>query len=230
MTDAYAMDAGDRYAPVTDAMFARERRHSGRIRLLRRALPGLAIAILMVLVLRTVVTSITGVSIDLAGTTIEGGKLIMTQPKMSGFTAANRQYELVAQRAIQDVTRTESVDLEGIAAKLPVGLSDWAQVDAATGTLYRDSGKLTITSPVFIRTTDGMEAQMQSAELSMTTGDIHGRDHVEIGTGASHVTADSLTVTGGGALMVFENNVKMTLEPSRVTTVDTAGGVDNAAE
>lgn len=226
MTDATTMDMPLRRATVTDRMFARERRHSGRIRFFRKVLPGLAILILVLLFARIAVTSFTGVSIDLSGTTIEGGKLIMDGPHMNGFTSNNRPYELSAQRAIQDITRTESVDLEGIAARLPVGRNDWAQVDAATGTLYRDSGKLAITSPTVIETTDGLTAHLQSAELEMATGDIYGRDQVRIESGGSNVTAETLTVTGGGAVMVFERNVKMRIEANRVSPASTDGAAN----
>jgi lipopolysaccharide export system protein LptC len=230
MTQATTIDTPIRRATISEAMFARERQHSGRIRFFRRALPGIAILILAVLVGKTAFTSLTGVSIDLAGTTIQGGKLIMDGPHMSGFTSNNRPYELSALRAIQDITRTESVDLEGIAARVPIGMKDWAQIDAATGTLFRDSGKLAITSPTVIETTDGMKAHLQSAELLMASGDIRGTESVRIETGGSHVTAEQLTVTGGGAVMVFERNVKMLIEPSRVTTAQTTDDAANATE
>jgi lipopolysaccharide export system protein LptC len=230
MTDANPNLMRERRVTVTEAVFSRERRHSKRIRFFRRALPGLAVLILAVLVGRTAITSMTGGSIDLGGTTIEGGKLIMSNPRMSGFTAGNRPYELTAQRAIQDITKTESVDLEGIDARLPVGMENWADVDAATGTLHRSSSKLVITSPTLIRTTDGMEARLQSAELLMASGDIHASEHVEIESGGSHVTAEELTVTGGGSLMIFERNVKMLIEPKRLKTASAADGAENATK
>ncbi|MBO6718058.1 MAG: LPS export ABC transporter periplasmic protein LptC [Rhizobiaceae bacterium] len=229
MTDATYTDMRERRAAVTETAFLRERRHSSRIRILRRALPGAALLILALFVASSVATSLTGVSIDLAGTRIEGGKLVMTNPKMGGFTSSSRPYEVIAERAIQDITRTESVDLEGIAARLPVGTGEWAQVDAATGTLFRDSSRLSINSPVLITTTDGMEARMKSADIEMGTGDIYGREHVEIDTGGSHVVADSLKVTGGGAVMIFENNVKMTIEPERVKTASADDGTNDAS-
>lgn len=230
MTDAVSIEMPNGRTAITEAVFQRERRHSGRVRFFRRALPGLAIFILVALMARTAITSLTDVSIDLAGTTIEGGKLIMDNPRMSGFTAANRPYELSASRAIQDITRTDSVDLEGIEARLPVGMKEWAQVDAATGTLYRNSGRLAITSPTVIETTDGMKAHLKSAELVMANGDIHAREQVRIETGSSQVTAESLTVSGGGAVMVFENNVKMRIEPNRVATRPSADGAADAKD
>ena len=221
---------GKRSAAVSEARFARERRHSTRIRFFRRALPALAVIILAILVGRTVVTSLTGVSIDLAGTTIEGGKLIMANPRMSGFTASKRPYELVAERAIQNIATTDTVDLEGINARLPVGVKDWAQVDAATGTLSKDSSTLKITSPTLIKTTDGIEARLQAAELSMATGDIRGSEQVEIASGGSQVTSESLIVTGGGSLLIFEHNVKMVIEPNRVTTAATDNGAERVTK
>ncbi len=228
MTDATTIDMPVRRWARTESVFAREKSHSRRVRFLRRALPILAILILALLVARTVVASLTGVSIVLSGTTIERGKLIMDGPHMSGFTSGNRPFEVTAKRAIQDITRTESVDLEGIAARLPVGEKDWAQVDAATGTLFKETGRLAITSPTLIETTDGMKARLQSAELEMDSGNIHGREQVSIETGGSHVTAETVTVTGGGALMVFEHNVKMLIEPGQVTTASADGEATNA--
>ncbi len=226
MTDATSIDMPIQRVTITEATFARERRHSRLIRFLRIALPGAAVLMIAVLMARTVFTSITGISIDLAGTMLQGGKLVMDGPQMSGFTEENRRYELRAERAIQDIRETDSVDLEVLKARLPVGVEDWADVDAETATLYRADGKLLITSPTLITTTDGLKARLQRAEVVTASGEIRGTESVEVDTGGLKVTSDQLTVKDRGALMVFENNVKMTIQPGALSASENEA--DNA--
>ena len=136
--------------------------------------------------------------------------------RMSGFTDTNRPYELQAQRAIQSLLDNNQTDLEEITAKLPLGAAAWANVETAGGTLLKGTSKLVLTNPVNIETTDGMTARLEKGELDLGSGTVAGREGVEMTTKDAHVVADTVDVTGGGSVIIFERNVKMTIQPDSV--------------
>ncbi|GAB5506240.1 MAG: LPS export ABC transporter periplasmic protein LptC [Rhizobiaceae bacterium] len=216
MTDATfeAVTGADRR--MTATIYAREQRHSRRIRMLRRALPVLAVLMLAALGVRYVVNQVVGASIDLDGITIESAKVVIANPRMSGFTAANRPYELEAKRAIQSLVDNNKTDLEEITARLPVGKAEWADVETAGGTLLKGSSKLVLTNPVDIVTTDGMTARFEKGELDLGSGTVLGREGVQITTKDARVIAETVDVKSGGTVMVFERNVKMVIEPGGI--------------
>ena len=45
------------------------------------------------------------VPIELGSVVVSGTKITMAQPRLAGFTNDNRQYELTAQAAAQDITK-----------------------------------------------------------------------------------------------------------------------------
>jgi lipopolysaccharide export system protein LptC len=211
---------------ATEQVFARERRRSRNVRRLKVALPVLAVLMTAGLVGKSLLARMGDVSIDIAGTSIKDGRLIMANPRMAGYTGENRPYEMQAERAIQSVSNDDVVDLENIDAKLPVGAKDWATVGAASGKLVKSQSRLTIDSPALVKTTDGMVAQLQSAVIDIDSGELTTDDPVRIDTDGSRVTADSMTVTDGGSLMVFEKRVKVHIEGNRVRTASAAGERD----
>lgn len=198
--------------------FAGALRHSRRVRFFKIALPLVAGVIALVFAGYSWLLSPAGISIDLDGTAIRDGKLVMANPKMSGFTKDNLPYALNASRAIQDLSRTGGIALEEIDAKFPIAADKWAHVQAANG-VYDDNGNtLNITSPVTFRTNDGLTARLRSAQVDIAAGELKTSDPVEIEQEGAHITADSLDVRDKGKVFVFENRVRMTLDPSLMRT------------
>ncbi|MCE3590722.1 hypothetical protein LXJ59_29465, partial [Escherichia coli] len=71
------------------------------------------------------------ITLDSAG--IQDGKLVMTNPKLDGFTKDKLPYKMSAERALQDVGNSSLITLENISAEIPVGQDLRAQVNAKGG-------------------------------------------------------------------------------------------------
>lgn len=223
MTEA-ALQQQNRQRIPTELVFARERRRSRNVRRLKVVLPALAVLMIVALAGKSLVASMTGLSIDLAASTIEDGKLIMANPRMAGYTADNRAYEVMAARAIQEISNDDVVDLEEIAARIPVGLKEYATIETASGRLVKSVNTLTIDSPALVKTTDGMWARLKSAVIDIGEGALTTDEPVEIDLNGSLVTADSMAVSDGGQMLVFENRVKVVIEAKRINTASVGEG------
>nr|WP_019172805.1 LPS export ABC transporter periplasmic protein LptC [Pseudaminobacter salicylatoxidans] len=209
------------------AAFERARRHSLRVRFLKGALPLLAALMAVGFVGYSYFVTPASVAVVTDGSAYSDGKLVMANPKLEGFTKDSRPYKMTASRAVQDVKNEGIVQLEGIAAKLPIDKDNWAMVDAPHGTYDREKNTLDITSDMVITTADGMVAKLKSAFLDMASGGMKTNDPIDIETKGARITSDSMTILENGKVLVFENRVRMNIDPTRLKSgEDVSGGQD----
>jgi lipopolysaccharide export system protein LptC len=209
---------------VEDA-FRRARRHSGRVRLLKLVLPVAAMLMVVVFVGKSWLANPGGgVSVNLGETAIEGGRLVMSDPKLDGFTRDNRAYSMTAQRAIQDIGNASKIDLEGIDAKLPFDAKNWITVAAKSGVLDRDANTLGLDSDITFETDTGIRALLRSAVVDIGAGNLDTEEPVDITLDGARIEADSMRVRDKGAVMIFENRVRMEIDAKRLQTAAHARG------
>ena len=206
-----------------EAAFRSANRHSGRVRLLKFMLPFAALLIVAGFVGRSWLAVPAGVSVNLVGTAIEGGRLVMADPKLDGFTSDNRAYRMTAKRAIQDIGDASRIDLEGIDARLPFNTTNWMTVEARTGVYDRAANRLDLGEDITVVTDNGVRAQLTSAKVNIGTGSINSDEPVSITLEGSRIAADSLAIRDNGAVLVFDRRVRMEIDPRRVQTAATEG-------
>jgi len=214
----------------TEQRFRKEKRHSRNVRWLKIALPALAVLMTLGLVGKSVIASMGDVRIDLLNSTIEGGKLIMANPKVEGVNSLNRRYEVSAARAIQDITNGNRVDLEEIFVRVPMGTDQWAEIRSQTGSMYRQQNVVALTSPMRVETTDGLVADFRLASLNMATGDFLGKEEVKVERDGSTITSQSVSILDGGTRLLFQNNVKVSIRPGQVKTAPVSNGESNGGQ
>ncbi|MDX8461405.1 LPS export ABC transporter periplasmic protein LptC [Mesorhizobium humile] len=228
-------DAGEASAPASqdgargDA-FNRAKRHSRRVRVLKFAVPLLAVAIAVAFPVYSYLKAPLSVSVQADGTAFSDGKLVMANPKLNGFTKQKLPYSLTATRATQDVGQQAVIDLEGINAKLPVASDNIVSVDAAHGIYNRDANTMDLTSDVAVTTTDGLVAKFKSIFLDMGKGSMKTSNPVDVSRGGSRITADSMSVDDNGRLVVFENRVRVNIDPAALKAAGVNGGEQNASQ
>jgi lipopolysaccharide export system protein LptC len=197
--------------------FTQARRHSGRVRMLKIALPAAALLMVAGFAAKSMLSAVMDAPVDLSALAIEDGRLVMTDPKLDGLTGREgRPYSMTAARAVQDIGMSGRIDLEGIDARLPVNEDGWMNVTAPTGVFDREANRLDIDSELTITGDDGMKAVFQSAVVDIATGSLETSDPVDISLDGAHITADSMSVRDKGAVLVFENRVRMQIDGGRL--------------
>jgi lipopolysaccharide export system protein LptC len=199
------------------------RRHSRTVRVLKWMLPTLAVFMALAFVAKSYLSAPVAVEIKAEGTALSDGKLVMSNPKLEGFTKDNRPYSMTAMRAVQDVANEAIVMLEGIGAKLPIDAANWATVDAARGTFDRVKNTLDLNSEITITTADGMVAKLKSAYLDIGAGLMTSKEPVDIMLDGARITSDTMSIAQNGKLLVFDKRVKVNIDPR---AMDAAGGQD----
>jgi lipopolysaccharide export system protein LptC len=214
-------------ASRAEAAFNSAQRHSGRVRVLKFLLPLAAVALVALFVGKSWLSAPGGVSVNLVGTAIEGGRLVMADPKLDGFTADKRAYQMTAKRAIQDIGDDSRIDLEGIDARLPFDTSNWMTVAARTGVYDRAANKLDLGQEVRVVTDNGVEANLTSASVHIGTGIIQSDEPVSIVLAGARIDANALAIKENGAIVVFDKRVRMQIEPQKVRRLGSEGKAAN---
>ena len=153
------------------------------------------------------------VDIAVASTSIEDGRLVMQDPRMSGSDQHDRPYSLVARRAIQALGGG-GIDLEAIEANLSVDESTTARLVAASGRYDPESGRLRLFDDILVDTSSGIRIELSSADVAVEEGRLEGAGPVRIATPNQRLESGSVTIEDNGARLSFGNRVKLTLLPA----------------
>jgi lipopolysaccharide export system protein LptC len=206
--------------------FDRAQRHSRRVRVLKLAVPLAAAVIAVAFPVYSYLAAPVAIAVQAESGAFSNGKLVMA----NRFTKQKFPYSMTALRAIQDVGKQGIIDLEGINAKLPVSVDNTISVNASHGVYNRDGNTMNLTSDVTVKTTDGMEAKFKSVFLDMGKGTMKTSDPVDVSRAGSRITADSMSVQDNGKIVVFENKVRVNIDPASLKAAQGKSGESNAAQ
>lgn len=206
------------------------RSHSGRVRVAKAILPLLAIAGILLTVGWMWLSRITpDIGMDLSGTAIRDGKLVMANPKLDGMTSGDRPYSVRAARAIQDLSGKKIVDLERLQADVPLTADVTARITANAGTYNSESNTLDLMNRIRVETTDGMSADLETAAIDLASGSMSTPDPVRISMPGAVIEADRMTVEDNGRRLLFENRVKLVVQPGQFKPAESLGQPDSNA-
>ena len=202
-------------------VFRAAARHSRRVRFLKFALPAVALtgaAVFSWFTFFSASSVPSNISLDNAG--IENGKLVMTNPKLDGFTKDKLPYKMSAIRALQEVGNSNVISLEGIDAEIPIGRELRAQVKAKSGVFDNANRQLKLDSAISLTTSDGITALLQSANIDIAGNTMSTDDPVSVKNSKSSITADSMQITESGKVMTFEKRVRLVIQPTKLQEGD----------
>ena len=193
-------------------------RHTARVRMLRRlVLAGAVLGSVAVLGLAffnpfRAIAALPSVTAD--GLGLNGSKVTMQRPKLTGFRSDGRPYDLVASSAVQDAKSPSLLELHDVDAH--VTMADGSVVHVVSEAGLYDSAKETmrLKSAIHLTSDKGLDARLQSAFIEFKTGLVDSREPVTVVNGTGTVSADSLHMTDNGAHVVFEGHVHTTVVPA----------------
>jgi len=201
--------------------------HSGRVRFAKIALPAIAVVAMSVMALVMWLSRVVpDVAIDLSGSAIRDGKLVMANPKLDGFTAEELPYSVRAARAVQDLAGSGVIDLERIQATVPLNADVEARVLAAAGIYDSEANTLDVTQSLSVETSDGKRADLGSAAIDLAAGSLTTGDPVRISMPGAQLQADRLRVEDNGRRMLFESRVILVVQPGAFESMGSDGEAD----
>lgn len=157
------------------------------------------------------------------GLLVSGTKIVMRQPRLTGYTNDERPYTVTARSAAKDLTNPDVLELEGIHTTLlmPDGAGN---VDLIATEGFYDAKKETIRlfKGVLVRSPE-YEVQLRDALVHVKAGSVVSDNPVEVKMLQGTLTANRLVVAESGAIIRFENGVTLVIDNQ-----DTLKGVTGA--
>ena len=196
---------------VSTRDFAPALRHSRRVRILKYALPTLAVAGIGGFFLAMHFES--GDSVTLSGVNVAEKSLVMKQPHISGFEGTKQAYQVNAIRAVQDLDNPTVVTLEQINGKFGLDNGAIVTVDAATGVYDAKANKLALKGGVKLVTTDGYHATLTDAAVDIGLRNMATSSPVVLEGAQGTIKANGMTLDERTKRITFVDGVSVTYLP-----------------
>lgn len=192
--------------------FRQAQRHSRRVRVVRRILPFTVIVAVLLLGAGAVLARLkSGIDLpfDIGHLSLNGSRLTMDLPKLSGFTDDNRSYRVNAKTASQDLTRPDVIDLTDVDARMEMASNGWVSVNSRTGSFDTKRQLISLGNGVDLAMKDGYAGRLQDADIDVKAGTIVTSHPVVFTYLDGKLVADGLTVSDRGAKALFQGNVQL---------------------
>ncbi len=195
--------------------FAAARRHSRLVRFLRVAAPaGVAVALAAMILgaLFDPFHAKTGV-LSIGAFTVDGTKIVMGRPKLTGFRRDGRAYAVNAASASQDVKRPAIVELRQIDGDLGAGGDGALHIEAAAGVYDNVRQSLDLSHDIVFRNASYV-LRLTSANIDFTTGVYRSDAPVTLTMAdGGMISADSALARDNGQELTFSGHVRSTFMP-----------------
>ncbi len=192
-------------------------RHSRLVRWLRfSVLAGIA-AVLLALVAANYMPPVGGFRLpgELGKLVIEGTKITMQQPKLTGYTSDSRPYEFTANAAAQDITKPDFVELQQLHARMEMQDKSTVEMTAPAGTYDMKADKLTLNDDIALVSSTGYAARLTEAVVDMHTGNVVSDQPVWVKLLNGFLNAKRMEVVENGTVLRFAGGVALTLQPDK---------------
>src|SRR5262245_30113624 len=218
-------DGGHGFTPSSarskEHVWRRAMRHSRMVRVLRTGLPAALVVCLGVLVLKTwfdPLRALTRLPASVDHVVVSGTKITMASPKLSGFTADGRKYDLAARAAMQDITKADLVELQDVAANFETQDKTKLDLTAKDGLFDRKTGILTLKRDVLLVSSNGYQVRLNEVRVETGSGTVTSEQPVQVNMLQGTLNAKRLEVLKSGEVLTFDGGVTLLLLPTENRT------------
>jgi lipopolysaccharide export system protein LptC len=195
--------------------FAKAKRHSGRVRLLRLAIliGGLgAVATMFIAAVFNPFATGLG-SLSFAALSVDGTKIVMDHPRLAGFRGDGQPYLLTAKRALQDIKQPTIAQLETVDGDIGMAGGETTHLSADAGVYDSAGERMELSKNVRIKN-GRFTVLLRSARFDFKSGAYGSDDPVEVhASDGTTIFADRGAALNHGQELTFEGHVKTNIVP-----------------
>lgn len=199
------------------AAFKLANRHTTRVKWLRRLIlfgsVGICVGIAAFILFdpfRAVLPA--DMSIDGAG--LNGSRVTMAKPKMSGFRSDGRPYDFIATTAVQDLKTPNILELNTLEAHVTMPDKSVAHITADRGVYDSSRDTMDMTGSIHLVGGSGYDVRMSAAHVEFKGGNVRSPDPVVVVMQTGSVNADTMTMVDNGKQITFEGHVHSIMRPA----------------
>jgi lipopolysaccharide export system protein LptC len=201
--------------PDREQAFAKAKRRSGRVRLLRLAILigglGTVAAMLGVAFFNPFATKLG--SLSFAALSVEGTKIVMDRPKLAGFRSDGQAYLLTAERALQDVKQPTVAQLQTVDGEMGMAGGETTHLSADAGVYDNLAEHMELSGNVRIKN-GRFTVLLRSAKFDFKSGVYGSDERVEVqGSDGTTIFADRGSAINHGQELTFDGHVRTNIVP-----------------
>jgi lipopolysaccharide export system protein LptC len=199
-----------------ERLYRRALRHSRQVRVLRACLLGAVVVVLAGLVVDNYLPSAGALRLpaEIGSVVIQGTKVTMQNPRLTGYTSDARTYEFNADAAAQDITKPDFVELERIRSKMEMADKSTVNLWADDGMYDMKGDMLTLNNNIRLVSSTGYEARLSQAVIDVRKGNVVSDSPVWVKLLEGWLDAKRLEITDKGDVLRF-TDVTMTLQAGK---------------
>jgi lipopolysaccharide export system protein LptC len=201
----------------TELIYRGALRHSRHVRWLRAAVLTCITALLLGVIAANYLPSLGEIRLpgELGKLVINGTKITMQAPKLTGYTNDARPYEFTANAAAQDILKPDLVELDQIHAKMGMADKSTVEMTAPSGIYDMKGNTLTLNDDIALASSTGYAARLSEALVDMKSGSVVSNKPVKVKLLNGSLNGQRMEITEKGDVIRFEGGVAMTLLPDK---------------
>ena len=145
------------------------------------------------------------------GAVISGTKIIMRQPRLTGFTKDERPYTVIARTAAKDVMNPDALEMQDLQATMVTPEGKSVQVTARDGFHDAKANTMRLKNNVVVTSPD-YEVLMSEALLHVRNGHVVSEQPVVVNMLQGTINANRLEIQESGAIIRFERGVTLVID------------------
>jgi lipopolysaccharide export system protein LptC len=201
--------------PDRQQAFAKAKRRSARVRLLRHTIliGGLgAVATMLAVAFFNPFATKLG-SLSFGALSVEGTKIVMERPKLAGFRSDGEPYVLTAERALQDIKQPTVVQLRKVDGEIGMAGGEATHLVADTGVYDSVAEHMELSDNIRIKN-GRFTVLLRNAKFDFKSGVYGSDDRVEVrADDGTTIFADRASALNHGQELTFEGHVRTNVVP-----------------
>ena len=200
--------------PAWRGNFKDAHRHSARVKVLRlAAIAGSVLAITLILA-AVLVNPLRHMPVDISigQVGLDGTKITVDFPKISGVQKNGRPFEIKARSGVQDITAPNVIELLDIQSSLGTAESSTTWVSAAHGVYDNLHDKLDLEGDIRIKSSTGYDIWLRTARVDFKSGGLVSEEPVKVVLEGGAIEAKALDVSDNGHKVSFGGEVSSTMD------------------
>jgi len=216
----HAPDAVDFGSPAGETARRRAFRaaglHSNRVRLLKR----------MIVIVCTIVFSLLAIGtffnpfgrlpkgLSVGATSLNGSRISMENPRLSGYRDDGRPYDLRAAYGAQDVRAPNIIELTDLDAKFDTSDQSAVHLIAAKGVYDSSLDTMIMSGDIRITSSAGFDIRLSSATVNFRDGVVVSNEPVTVTMPSGVIAGNKLAIVDHGQKITFHEGVETVFKPA----------------
>lgn len=145
---------------------------------------------------------------------LQGSRVTMTAPKMSGRRPNGQPFELTGVSGIQDILKPSVIELLGVDARIGMDDSSTSKITAQSGVYDSNKDTILLKGKVRIINDGGYDIHMPSATVDIRSSALVSKEPVVVFLNGGRVAASSMEIEDNGHKISFDGNVDSLVDSS----------------